>query len=102
LNSELQKRGAFFGTPGLQMQRDLSENMGTNLNNMLFQNAMSAIPQGLQMFGTGAGLAGIPNELPPWFQGGAGLLGALRGQVTNPAYAPDPLTQIIGSLLAFL
>jgi len=102
LNSELQRRGAFFSTPGLQMQRDLAENVGTNLNTMLFQNAMQAIPQGLGLFGTGAGLAGIPNQLPEWFQGGAGLLGALRGQVTSPTYAPDPLTQIIGSLIPFL
>jgi hypothetical protein len=102
LNSELQKRGAFFSTPGLQMQQDLAERLGTGLNTAIFQNALQAIPQGLGLFGTGAGLAAIPNQLPDWFGGGTSLLNALRGQVTTPMYQPDPLTQILGSVISII
>lgn len=102
LNSELQKRGAFFGTPGLDLQRQLSENTTRDLNNIIFGNAMQAIPQGLNLFGGGAGLAGIPNQLNPAAGAGTGLLGSLRGTVSQPNFSPDPFSDILTSVLPFL
>jgi len=102
LNSQLQQRGQFFGTPGLQMQADLSRGVGQDLNNLIFGNAMQAIPQGLSLFGAGAGLSGMPNQMAPGTNELIQLLGQLRGSVSNPQYAPDPLTQILGAILPFI
>ena len=97
LNSQLQQRGAFYGTPGLQMQAKLATDYGNNLNNQIFSAAGSAIPQLASLYGAGSGLAGTP------FGQSTGFLGGVKGTTTTPAsFAPDPLTQILTSAIPFI
>ena len=97
LNSQLQQRGAFYGTPGLQMQAKLATDYANNLNNNIFSVAGRAIPDMASLYGAGAGVAGAP------FTQASGFLGATRGTTTtNPSFAPDPLTQIITAAIPFI
>lgn len=99
LNAELQKRGAYFSTPGLQMQQRLAENYGTNLSALMAERAMQAIPQGLGLYSTGWQLGQGASDVPPWFSSALQLLGGLRGQAVMPQYTQDPWGGILGSLL---
>lgn len=99
LNAELQKRGAYFSTPGLQMQQRLATDYGTNLASLMAERAMGAIPQAVQLYGLGSQLGNIPSDVPNWYNSAIQLLGALRGQVVQPEYTPDPWGGLLGTLL---
>lgn len=103
LNSQLQQRGGFFGSHGAQIQSDLARQSEQDLNNLIFQNAMSAAPLQAQLsqIPFQQQMAAIPGALQasqiPFqqqmqaLQGMGGLFGMGMGMAGLPNQLPEAL-----------